>query len=109
MNGMKSCRRCCRTGKRWMRNWHGCGRSRCRRRSEHRHTGRITTTRKPRRATIFIDLLLKEAGWALDKPQDREYEVTGMPNNEGERFRGLRAVGRRRQAAGAGGSQTDQA
>lgn len=31
----------------------------------------------------FIDLLLKEAGWALDKPQDREFEVVGMPNNEG--------------------------
>jgi type I restriction enzyme R subunit len=29
----------------------------------------------------FIDLLLKEAGWALDKKQDREYPVTGMPNN----------------------------
>lgn len=31
----------------------------------------------------FIDLLLKEAGWALDKPQDREFEVSGMPNNKG--------------------------
>jgi len=31
----------------------------------------------------FIDLLLKEAGWALDKPQDREFKVAGMPNNEG--------------------------
>jgi type I restriction enzyme R subunit len=31
----------------------------------------------------FIDLLLKEAGWALDKPQDREYEVSGMPNQKG--------------------------
>jgi len=30
----------------------------------------------------FIDLLLKEAGWALDKPQDREFEVSGMPNNK---------------------------
>ena len=28
----------------------------------------------------FIDLLLKEAGWPLDQPQDREYPVTGMPN-----------------------------
>ncbi len=34
----------------------------------------------------FIDLLLKEAGWALDKPQDREYPVTGMPNAQGEGF-----------------------
>ncbi len=31
----------------------------------------------------FIDLLLKEAGWALDKPRDREFEVSGMPNNKG--------------------------
>lgn len=31
----------------------------------------------------FIDLLLKEAGWALDKEQDREFEVTGMPNESG--------------------------
>ncbi len=35
---------------------------------------------------FFIDLLLKEAGWALDRPQDREYEVTGMPNAEGKGF-----------------------
>jgi type I restriction enzyme R subunit len=28
---------------------------------------------------LIIDLLLKEAGWALDQPQDREYPVTGMP------------------------------
>lgn len=34
----------------------------------------------------FIDLLLKEAGWPLDKPQDREYPVTGMPNEKGEGF-----------------------
>jgi len=34
----------------------------------------------------FIDLLLKEAGWALDQKQDREYPVTGMPNEKGEGF-----------------------
>jgi type I restriction enzyme R subunit len=34
----------------------------------------------------FIDLLLNEAGFALDKPQDREYEVQGMPNNQGIGF-----------------------
>ena len=34
----------------------------------------------------FIDLLLKEAGWPLDKQQDREYPVTGMPNEKGEGF-----------------------
>ncbi len=35
---------------------------------------------------IFIDLLLKEAGWALDQPRDREFEVTGMPNPSGKGF-----------------------
>jgi type I restriction enzyme, R subunit len=34
----------------------------------------------------FIDLLLKESGWALDKKQDREYPVSGMPNAQGEGF-----------------------
>lgn len=34
----------------------------------------------------FIDLLLKEAGWALDKPEDTEFEVQGMPNNKGVGF-----------------------
>src|SRR5262249_42977703 len=29
----------------------------------------------------FIDLLLREAGWPLDKKEDREFPVTGMPNN----------------------------
>lgn len=35
---------------------------------------------------LFIDLLLKEAGWALDKPEDREYEVAGMPNSQNKGF-----------------------
>ena len=34
----------------------------------------------------FIDLLLQEAGWALDQPDDREFEVAGMPNNAGIGF-----------------------
>ena len=34
----------------------------------------------------FIDLLLLEAGWPLDKPDDREFRVEGMPNNEGVGF-----------------------
>jgi type I restriction enzyme, R subunit len=34
----------------------------------------------------FIDLLLKEARWALANPQDREFPVSGMPNNTGEGF-----------------------
>lgn len=35
---------------------------------------------------LFIDLLLKEAGWTLADARDREYEVAGMPNNEGKGF-----------------------
>ena len=34
----------------------------------------------------YIDLLLREAGWPLDQPQDREFEVEGMPNQEGKGF-----------------------
>jgi len=35
---------------------------------------------------FFIDLLLKESGWALDQARDREYEVTGMPNSQGKGY-----------------------
>lgn len=31
----------------------------------------------------YIDLLLQEAGWPLDQPRDREFEVHGMPNANG--------------------------
>lgn len=34
----------------------------------------------------FIDLLLKEAGWRLDQAHDREFEVSGMPNDTGKGF-----------------------
>jgi type I restriction enzyme R subunit len=34
----------------------------------------------------LIDPLLKESGFPLNKSQDREYEVTGMPNNQGVGF-----------------------
>jgi type I restriction enzyme R subunit len=34
----------------------------------------------------FIDLLLKEAGWALDQERDREFPVDGMPNEKGKGF-----------------------
>ena len=30
----------------------------------------------------YIDLLLREAGWGLNKPEDIEFRVEGMPNNE---------------------------
>ena len=32
---------------------------------------------------LIIDLDLERAGWPLDRQQDREYEVTGMPNESG--------------------------
>lgn len=32
---------------------------------------------------LIIDVDLQRAGWPLDRPRDREYEVTGMPNKEG--------------------------
>ncbi len=34
----------------------------------------------------FIDVLLKEAGWKLGQAQDREFEVSGMPNESGIGF-----------------------
>lgn len=34
----------------------------------------------------YIDLLLREAGWALDQVEDTEFRVEGMPNNEGIGF-----------------------
>ena len=48
-----------------------------------------STTRK-----LIIDLALQRAGWPLDREDDREYEVTGMPNPSGRRLRRLRPVGR---------------
>ncbi|MDX0491532.1 DUF4145 domain-containing protein [Sinorhizobium medicae] len=35
---------------------------------------------------LYIDLLLKEAGWKLDSSRDREFPVDGMPNSEGKGF-----------------------
>ncbi len=34
----------------------------------------------------YIDRLLREAGWPLDKKEDREFPVTGMPNVPGKGF-----------------------
>ena len=34
----------------------------------------------------FVDLLLREAGWPLDQPRDKEFPVTGMPNPTGQGF-----------------------
>ncbi|WP_448950227.1 DEAD/DEAH box helicase family protein [Labrys neptuniae] len=35
---------------------------------------------------LYIDLLLREAGWKLDHPRDREFPVEGMPNEGGRGF-----------------------
>lgn len=35
---------------------------------------------------LFIDVLLREAGWSLDQDRDREYEVHGMPNAGGRGY-----------------------
>lgn len=34
----------------------------------------------------LIDLELKRAGWLLDQKRDKEFEVTGMPNNAGKGY-----------------------
>ncbi|MBB3974113.1 DEAD/DEAH box helicase family protein [Hansschlegelia beijingensis] len=34
----------------------------------------------------FIDLLLREAGWMLDRPEDVEFRVEPMPNEKGSGF-----------------------
>lgn len=31
----------------------------------------------------LIDIELRRAGWPLDRPEDKEYEVSGMPNSKG--------------------------
>lgn len=53
----------------------------------------------------LIDLLLKKAGWLLDQPRDREFEITGMPNTQGK-VSWIMCCGRRRQASWTGRSQT---
>ena len=35
---------------------------------------------------LFIDVLLKEAGWALADARDREFEVSGMPNGQAKGY-----------------------
>ena len=53
----------------------------------------------------FIDLLLKEAGWPLDQARDREFEVAGMPNNQGKGFVDYVLWGDDGKPLGAGRSQ----
>jgi len=44
-----------------------------------RHDYDEATTRR-----LLIDALLREAGWPMDQPADREYPVTGMPTPSGK-------------------------
>ena len=39
-----------------------------------------------RTRTDILDLMLQEAGWALLEQRDREYEVSGMPNQKGKGY-----------------------
>ena len=92
-----------------MTNWSGCAPRSPRRRRQNAAQPDAHDYSEAETRDYFIDLLLKEAGWPLDQPQDREFAVTGMPNNAGQRLRRLRAVGRRRQAARARRGQADEA
>ncbi|MGH2396132.1 MAG: DEAD/DEAH box helicase family protein, partial [bacterium] len=38
--------------------------------------------------TLIIDLLLKEAGWALDRPSDREFPLSGLPESAAKTGKG---------------------
>jgi type I restriction enzyme, R subunit len=55
-------------------------------RSPYQAATAIVRTTEAETRDYFIDLLLKEAGWPLDQPRDREYEVSGMPNAKGKGF-----------------------
>ena len=64
-----------------------------------------TTTPKPRPATPSSTCCSTRPAGRSTRADDREFPVTGMPNNDGRGLRRLRAVGRRRQAARAGRGQ----
>lgn len=49
--------------------------------AEHRPDPHDYSEAETRR--YLIDVELHRAGWRLDQPRDREYEVTGMPNAQG--------------------------
>ena len=42
----------------------------------------VTDPDNPAASHYLIDVDLRRAGWPLDKPRDREYEVSGMPNDQ---------------------------
>ena len=44
------------------------------------------TTPRPQTRDRFIDVLLAEAGWPLSEERDREFQVTGMPTQDGIGF-----------------------
>ncbi len=64
-----------------------------------------TTTPRPRRATTSSTCCSRRPAGRSTETRDREFEVSGMPNDAGSGLRRLRALGRRRQAARAGRGQ----
>ena len=86
MSAMRASQRCVPITRRWTRS---CGGSKPRWPRRRRRTPRGPDTHdysEKETRDFFIDLLLKEAGWALDQPRDREWEVAGMPNEKGRGF-----------------------
>ncbi len=58
-----------------------CSRRACSSASEQEPDTHDYSEAETRRYLIDVDL--RRAGWPLDQPRDREYEVTGMPNAKG--------------------------
>src|SRR3981081_102161 len=54
----------------------------------------------------YIDLLLREAGWALDKPENTEFRVEGMRNHKGNGFVDYVLGGAERTPPGVGQDKT---
>jgi type I restriction enzyme R subunit len=52
-------------------------------RAKAEHQARHARLQRGRHPPYLIDVDLRRAGWPLDQPRDREYEVTGMPNAKG--------------------------
>ena len=51
--------------------------------AENKEVGETHDWNEEKTRRLIIDLDLERAGWSLDRARDREYEVTGMPNESG--------------------------
>ena len=76
-SGTRSSRRCWPTRPRSTRSWSGCAPRSPRRRRRAAAQPDTHDYSEAETRDYFIDLLLKEAGWPLDQPRDREFEVSG--------------------------------